>query len=107
MDPDWAFDTFCRESGFATAHGMSAKASSTRPTPKGASALGAGKDIFSSSTTPFIPAGEAMLSRIEPGAIGSVADEEDVMLFSQSGNRIGASGERGLLSDDRRRMNHI
>lgn len=73
MDPDWAFDTFCRESGFATAHGMSAKASSTRPTPKGASALGAGKDIFSSSTTPFIPAGEAMLSRIEPGAIGSVA----------------------------------
>jgi hypothetical protein len=73
MDPDWAFDTFCRESGFATAHGMSAKASSTRPTPKGASALGAGKDIFSSSTTPFIPAGEAMLSCIEPGAIGSVA----------------------------------
>ena len=32
MDPDWAFDTFCRESGFATAHGMSAAASSVKPT---------------------------------------------------------------------------
>jgi len=73
MDPDWAFDTFCRESGFATAHGMSAKASSARPAPKGFGANGAGKDIFSSSATPFIPAGEAMMSRIEPGAVGSVA----------------------------------
>lgn len=72
MDPDWAFDTFCRESGFATAHGMSAAASSAKPARYDFGASGAGKDIFSSSATPFIPAGEAMLSRIEPGAIGSV-----------------------------------
>lgn len=73
MDPDWAFETFCRESGFATAHGMSSKASSARPARAEFGTLGAGKDIFSSSATPFIPAGEAMLSRIEPGAIGSIA----------------------------------
>ena len=30
-DPDWAFDTFCRESGFATAHGMSSDASAVKP----------------------------------------------------------------------------
>ena len=73
MDPDWAFDTFCRESGFVTAHGMSAAASSAKPARHDFGASGVGKDIFSSSATPFIPAGEAMLSRIEPGAIGSVA----------------------------------
>jgi len=73
MDPDWAFDTFCRESGFATAHGMSAAASSVKPTrEERLAANGIGKDIFSSSATPFIPAGERFMSGIEPRAIGSV-----------------------------------
>ena len=31
MDPDWAFETFCRESGFETAHGMSPSALPPRP----------------------------------------------------------------------------
>ncbi|MEP4639480.1 MAG: DUF4115 domain-containing protein, partial [Yoonia sp.] len=71
MDPDWAFDTFCGESGFATAHGMSAEASAAKPsTLQKTSAKG--NDIFSSSATPFVPEGDAMFSRIEPGAIGSV-----------------------------------
>ena len=73
MDPDWAFDTFCRESGFATAHGMSAEASSVKSRGSEPIVGAFGRDIFSSSTTPFIPAGEAMLSGIEPRAIGSVA----------------------------------
>lgn len=73
MDPDWAFDTFCRESGFATAHGMSSMASSAKPVRTDFGVNGAGKDIFSSSATPFIPVGDAMFSRIEPGAVGSVA----------------------------------
>lgn len=73
MDPDWAFDTFCLESGFATAHGMSAEASIAKPARHDFGAAGGGKDIFAGSATPFVPAGEAMLSRIEPGAIGSVA----------------------------------
>ena len=73
MDPDWAFDTFCRESGFATAHGMSAEASSVKPTrEERLAATGLGKDIFSSSATPFIPASDRFFSGIEPRAIGSI-----------------------------------
>jgi len=72
MDPDWAFDTFCRESGFTTAHGMSAAASSAKPVRPNFSASGLGKDIFSSSATPFIPSGGSLLSRIESSAIGSI-----------------------------------
>ncbi len=71
MDPDWAFDTFCLESGFATAHGMSAAASSVKQPREQASPF-QGKDIFASSATPFVPAGEAMFARVEPGAVGSM-----------------------------------
>ena len=72
MDPDWAFDTFCRESGFATAHGMSAEASAAKPVRMAGGAAVKGNDIFSSSATPYIPANEAMFSRVEPGAVGSM-----------------------------------
>ncbi len=72
MNPDDAFDAFCAESGFATAHGMSAEASSLKGKTFDPAAAPLGKDIFSSSATPFIPAGEAVFSGIEPRAIGSV-----------------------------------
>lgn len=71
MDPDGAFEKFCKESGFATAHGMSKEASAAKPIRE--ERAGLGKDIFASSTTPFVPAGDAMMSGIEPGAIGSIA----------------------------------
>tara|TARA_R110002049_G_scaffold10127_1_gene50151 strand:- start:114017 stop:115267 length:1251 start_codon:yes stop_codon:yes gene_type:complete len=72
MDPDQAFAGFCKESGFAVAHGMSAEASvvkkpsfeERRKTPKEA-------DLFARPNTPFVPVGEGFLSRIEPGAVGS------------------------------------
>ncbi len=72
MDPDWAFDVFCRESGFTTSHGMSAAASSIKPTREERMLRQAGKDIFASPATPFIPAGEALFSGVEPRAVGSV-----------------------------------
>lgn len=72
MDPDVAFDTFCRESGFITAHGMSAAASSAKPARFDPQRSPVGKDIFSASATPFIPRGEAIFSGIEPGAVGSL-----------------------------------
>ncbi|PJI91540.1 cytoskeletal protein RodZ [Yoonia maricola] len=72
MDPDDAFEAFCDESGFATAHGMSAEASSLKAKSFDPASTPLGKDIFSSSATPFIPAGEAVLSSVEPRAIGSV-----------------------------------
>ncbi|MEM9786405.1 MAG: RodZ domain-containing protein [Pseudomonadota bacterium] len=73
MDPDDAFAAFCAESGFETAHGMSAAASSIKPKAGDPTMSPLGKDIFTASDTPFIPVGEAVLSGIEPRAIGSVA----------------------------------
>lgn len=74
MDPDRAFSTFCTESGFSIAHGMSAAASSVRRSgdapPR--AAPGRGDERLTRPNTPFIPASESLLSRIEPGAIGSV-----------------------------------
>ncbi|WP_227269658.1 helix-turn-helix domain-containing protein [Roseobacter weihaiensis] len=72
MNPDEAFDSFCRESGFSVAHGMSAKASVIKKAsdqPRGKA--GAADDMFSRPGTPFVPTGESFLSRIEPGAVGS------------------------------------
>lgn len=73
LDPEWAFGKFCHEAGFATAHGMSSEASVTslrtsRAKPAEKAAPG---DPFMNPNTPFIPSGQAVLSRIEPGAIGS------------------------------------
>lgn len=72
MDPDKTFATFCEESGFAVAHGMSAEASvvkkSTRDERLG---RGSGADIFNAPATPFIPEGEGLFAHIEPRAIGS------------------------------------
>lgn len=72
MDPDRAFATFCDESGFSVAHGMSAEASVIKKSSREErlSRRPAG-DIFSAPATPFIPAGDAIWSRIEPRAIGS------------------------------------
>jgi len=72
MDPDRAFNAFCGESGFSVAHGMSAEASVVKKAaredrlqkPHGA-------DIFATPATPFVPAGDAVWSRIEPRAVGS------------------------------------
>ncbi|MCF2872738.1 helix-turn-helix domain-containing protein [Octadecabacter sp. G9-8] len=71
MDPDWAFDTFCTESGFATAHGMSEQASGAKPLKPVPAPFE--KDIFATPNTPFIPAGDAMFSGVEPRAVGSFA----------------------------------
>jgi len=75
MDPDHAFATFCEESGFSTAHGMSADASSLRRPDKVATGglSRRGDDPLMSPATPFIPAAESIVSRIEPGALGSFA----------------------------------
>jgi hypothetical protein len=72
MDPDCAFAAFCAESGFSVAHGMSAEASVVKKTSReDRLARVTGGDIFSKPNTPFVPTGETMLSRIEPGAVGS------------------------------------
>lgn len=72
MDPDQAFQEFCVESGFSIAHGMSAEASSIRKSGPVKMRKSAKQDPLMSPNMPFLPASESFLSRIEPGAIGSV-----------------------------------
>ncbi|WP_325048621.1 helix-turn-helix domain-containing protein [Pseudooceanicola sediminis] len=71
MDPDSTYAKFCAESGFITAHGMSADASSRRQEALVQQKKAAPKDPFITPNTPFIPAGESFLARIEPAAVGS------------------------------------
>lgn len=72
LDPDETFRRFCHEAGFVPSHGMSAGASAPRAVmdePAHASrdepAAGFGRT--------FAPRAERWISRIEPGALGSVA----------------------------------
>ena len=73
MDPDTAFASFCAEADFSIAHGMSAKASSRLHAERRVASADApaARDPLSGSGTPFAPVRESVLSRIEPGAIGS------------------------------------
>ncbi len=74
LDPDVAFDDFCRESGFEVAHGMSAEASSRRngPVPIAAGMGGLKADAFTKPNTPFAPQRAAgVLNHIEMRAVGS------------------------------------
>lgn len=70
MDPETAFAIFCRESGFVTAHGMSAQASTIRKSEPRSAAPGEG-DAFEKKMMAFVPEQESLLARIEPRAIGS------------------------------------
>ena len=73
MDPDKAFAAFCAESRFSIAHGMSEKASSIR---KNTSDLGGNiftRDPLMMPATPFAVPNDGFLSRLEPGAIGTMA----------------------------------
>lgn len=73
MDPDEAFDTFCEESGFSVAHGMSDAASVIKKTKQSARSAGlASADMFDRPNTPFVPENDSIFSRIEPGAVGSL-----------------------------------
>lgn len=72
MDPDKAFASFCEESGFSVAHGMSEAASVVKKPSREERLSGTNRDPFSAPSMPFVPAGEAMWTRIEPGAVGSM-----------------------------------
>ena len=72
MDPDDTYAVFCAESGFETAHGMSDMASSRKQSDAiSVSAPLTARDPFSQPALPFAPGRDSILSRIEPGAIGS------------------------------------
>ncbi|HPE25848.1 MAG: DUF4115 domain-containing protein [Rhodobacteraceae bacterium] len=68
LDPEWAYAKFCDEADFAVHHGMSPAASG----PKTRSPR-EGTDALAAPSVPFVPRGEALLSNIQPGALGSIA----------------------------------
>lgn len=83
MNPDHAFEAFCDESGFSTAHGMSSEASSLRKpefessqsdrSKKKAAALGGSGLGLGGMAQANVSVGHGgLFSRVEPGAIGSM-----------------------------------
>lgn len=74
MDPEWAFEKFCREANFEVAHGMSSAASSASVTAMRArQSLAEGRDPIAGLNTSFSPHGGSVFARVEPGAVGSFA----------------------------------
>ena len=71
MDPDWAFDRFCSEAGFAVVHGMSASASTQRVIK--ARARSDYSEPLANPNATFVPRGESVFSQVQPGAVGSIA----------------------------------
>ncbi|WP_050520193.1 helix-turn-helix domain-containing protein [Pseudorhodobacter antarcticus] len=71
MDPDVAYAKFCREANFTLAHGMSAAASPARITQARSRVQDFG-DPLANPNASFVPRTETMLSRVEPGAVGSL-----------------------------------
>lgn len=71
LDPEWAFEGFCREAGFQPAHGLSAAAGGNRKASIAAPLVTPGKDIFSDEG--YAPSGFDVLGRIDLSAVASVA----------------------------------
>jgi len=76
LDPDEVFKKFCVESGFATVHGMSDKASANKISPNSALLPSEnfidGDKLFSKSPSAILDSSSKTFDKIEPGAIGSL-----------------------------------
>lgn len=68
LDPDWAFEKFCREANFTPTHGMAPQASG----PKKERKVEEYAEPLANPNAIFVPRGEAFLSRVQPRALGSV-----------------------------------
>lgn len=72
MDPDVSYERFCREANFTLAHGMSAAASPNRISKARNAGAGHTGEPLANPNATFVPRGETMLARVEPGAVGSL-----------------------------------
>jgi hypothetical protein len=71
MEPEWAFERFCAEAGYAVSHGLAAAAApQTMVKTRARSDF---SDPLANPNASFIPRGEAIWSQVEPGALGSIA----------------------------------
>ena len=77
LEPDEVFTKFCSESGFATVHGMSDKASSIKANSNSVLLPSEnfidGEELFRKSPTAILDSSANTFDKIEPGAIGSLA----------------------------------
>ena len=73
LDPEWAFERFCAESGFSGVEGLSGTATRASKNKSGPKLRAFGDEAIVKPLAPYTPAGETLLSRVEPGAIGSIA----------------------------------
>ena len=76
LNPDEVFSKFCSESGFATVHGMSDKASSVKPNNNSvllpSDNFIDGEELFNKSPSAILDNSSKTFDKIEPGAIGSL-----------------------------------
>lgn len=68
LDPEWAFQRFCREANFSVAHGMSVAASGPKPTARKLEYA----EPLANPNASFVPRAESALSKIQPAAVGSI-----------------------------------
>ncbi|MCK8462638.1 helix-turn-helix domain-containing protein [Aliiroseovarius sp. S1339] len=74
MDPEWAYATFCAESGFTTAHGLAPSASTlSEKSSKQSKRADHSGDPLANPNANWVPQTESVFAGIEPGAVGSVA----------------------------------
>ncbi len=67
LDPEWAWQSFCREAGFEQPHGLSASASAPKPQRS------KGLDSLGDPNAAFVPRTESFLEQIELRALGSLS----------------------------------
>ncbi len=74
MDPEWAFQKFCDESDYETAHGMSAQASTAaaQKSERDAQKSDTYRDPLADPNATFLPRKESFFSGVEINAIGSM-----------------------------------
>ncbi len=70
LDPDWAFDRFCKEANFTVAHGMSAAAAGPVGKPRRRVEY---EEPLANPNASFVPRAEGFFSGFEPRALGSIA----------------------------------
>ena len=72
LDPEWAFESFCNEGGFENPQGLSSAPRAVKKKTERSSSAGP-RDPFTEPSAPFIPTGEAVLAKIEPSGVISIA----------------------------------
>lgn len=72
MDPDETFRRFCLDADFAPKHGIAVSAESERRRHARRRMPENADEALANPSVAFVPKGQSVLSRIEPGAIGSI-----------------------------------